>query len=65
KEKVIREPQKAYEIVKEKFAEKYGLVWLAPFGFNNTYTLTMRKDQAGTLNIRTISDLAKYAGQDF
>lgn len=65
KEKVIREPQKAYEIVKEKFAEKYGLVWLAPLGFNNTYTLTMRREQAGKLNIRTISDLAMHAGEDF
>lgn len=38
-------------------AEEYSLQWLGPFGFNNTYTLTMRRDQAAELGILTISDL--------
>jgi osmoprotectant transport system substrate-binding protein len=56
----IRDPDKAYETVKEDFKKKYGLVWLRPLGFNNTYTLTMRKEQAKALGIKTISDLEKY-----
>lgn len=64
KEKVISDPQKVYEVVKEKFAQKYGLVWLGSFGFNNTYTLTMRREQARKLNIGSISDLAMFMEQD-
>jgi len=36
------------------------MVWLDPFGFNNTYTLTMRRDHAARLGIRSIFDLAEY-----
>lgn len=57
---VISEPQKAYDLVKEKFEEKFDLIWLKPFGFNNTYTLTMRKEHAAELGIETISDLAAH-----
>jgi len=31
-----------------------------PLGFNNTYALAMREDQAAQLGIRTISDLARH-----
>ena len=57
---VIADPDKGYDAVKTAFDERYGLVWLAPFGFNNTYTLTMRRKQADRLEIQTISDLARY-----
>jgi osmoprotectant transport system permease protein len=32
----------------------------APLGFNNTYALAMREEQAAQLGIRTISDLARH-----
>ena len=54
------EPDKTYAIVKEEFDKKYDLIWLKPFGFNNTYVLTMRKEHANRLNIETISDLADF-----
>lgn len=60
---VISDPDKAYEAVKKAFKDKYDLIWLEPFGFNNTYTLTMRKAQAEELGIETISDLAEYVRQ--
>lgn len=44
KKKTILDPDEAYKIVKESFKKKYKLVWLAPLGFNNTYTLTMEKN---------------------
>ncbi|MDY7011798.1 MAG: glycine betaine ABC transporter substrate-binding protein [Planctomycetota bacterium] len=56
----IPDPDKAYLGVKEDFKDKWNLVWLDPFGFNNTYTLTMRHKQAQKLDIRTFSDLAQY-----
>ncbi|MFH1287633.1 MAG: glycine betaine ABC transporter substrate-binding protein [bacterium] len=56
---VIAEPEKAYETIKKMYLEKFNLVWLKPFGFNNTYTLTMRSDQAEKDGIKSITDLKK------
>ena len=56
----IADPQESYEVVRKAFAEKYNLAWLKPFGFNNTYTLTMRRKQAEEMGIKTFSDLAKH-----
>jgi osmoprotectant transport system permease protein len=60
KERVINDPDRAYNRVKKEFRKRYNLLWLKPFGFDNTYTLTMRKGHAKRLKIETISDLAKY-----
>lgn len=49
-----------YTYVKDQFMVKYGLVWLKPEGFNNSYALMMRKDQASSLHIQNISDLQNY-----
>lgn len=59
KHQVVSDPEQCYRIVQDAFAEHYGLVWLSPFGFNNTYALAMRRSHARQLNIRTISDLAR------
>lgn len=56
---VIPDPDQAYSVVKEDFKDKWNLIWLQPFGFNNTYTLTMRRKHAERLNINTFSDLAR------
>jgi len=60
KREVIPDPDKAYQTVREEFAKQYNLVWLEPFGFNNTYTLTMRGEHAEELGIKSISDLARH-----
>ncbi len=57
---VISDPEQVLRVVKEAFREQWDLVWLEPFGFNNAYTLAMRKEQADRLGIETISDLAGY-----
>jgi len=61
KEPVISEPDEAYAHVKSEFERRWGLAWLKPLGFNNTYTLTMRRDRAEKLGIRRISDLRDHA----
>lgn len=59
KKPVVSDPQVAYDTVQAVFERKYGMQWLEPLGFNNTYTLTMRKEHAQKLGIETISDLAR------
>lgn len=58
KREVISDPDESFRVVKSSFDQEYGLVWLSPFGFDNTYTLCMRRRHARELGIGTISDLA-------
>ncbi len=55
-----KDPDITYQKVKEEFLRKFNLVWLKPFGFNNTYALTMREEHASYLGIKKISDLEKF-----
>ena len=54
-----KDPQisNVFEVVKEEFETRYNLVWLSPFGFNNTYALVMNRARAEALGITKISDL--------
>jgi osmoprotectant transport system permease protein len=45
-----------YEKVSQDFEKNYNIIWLKPFGFNNTYALAVSKK----LGIKNISDLANY-----
>jgi osmoprotectant transport system permease protein len=58
-ERIITQPDAVYRYVSREFEAQYGLQWLAPLGFNNTYALMMREAQAESLNIRSISDLIR------
>ncbi|MEZ5365937.1 MAG: glycine betaine ABC transporter substrate-binding protein [Bryobacterales bacterium] len=48
-----------FDRVREAYAEKFQLVWTKPFGFNNTFAVLVRKEDAQ--GIETISDLAAVA----
>jgi osmoprotectant transport system substrate-binding protein len=51
------DPKATYAKVKELDAAK-GLVWLNPSQANNTYALAMRRADAGSKGIKSISDIA-------
>ncbi len=57
------DPEVVYEKVKDMYEAKKQIIWLKPFGFNNTYTLSMRTEQANALGIETLSDLAKQSAK--
>jgi osmoprotectant transport system permease protein len=61
KEEMVSDPDEVYDIVKNRFKEDYNLVWLEPLGFNNTYTVTIRKEDAENWGVKTISDLKPRA----
>lgn len=46
-----------YDKVKKGYKEKYNLIWTAPFGFNNTWALTLRNEDAEKLGVKTYTDL--------
>ena len=53
----------AYTRVATVFRERWGVRWLPPLGFENTYAIAMRPSMADSLGIRTVSDLAEVAGR--
>ncbi|WP_026881899.1 glycine betaine ABC transporter substrate-binding protein [Clostridium akagii] len=63
KEKSIGDADKVYDKVQTYFNKEYGIEWLKPLGFNNTYVLAMKKGEASKYNINSISDLAKVSNQ--
>lgn len=57
---VSQSADKTYKFVDSEFRKQYGIQWLKPLGFNNSYALMMRKKQADELKIKSIFDLKKY-----
>jgi osmoprotectant transport system permease protein len=54
------QPAAVLGYVRQEFRRRFGLEWLAPLGFNNTYALLMRGRQARRLGISSVSDLSRY-----
>jgi glycine betaine/choline ABC-type transport system substrate-binding protein len=54
---VVSIPQQVYDIVAGVYLDEFGAVWLEPFGFNNTYTMTVTQETAEQFGLQTISDL--------
>jgi osmoprotectant transport system substrate-binding protein/osmoprotectant transport system permease protein len=68
----VSDPRAVYEQVKSDYGSQFNLEWLDPLGFNNTFAILVRGDDARRRALKTISDAARYApqwragfGQDF
>lgn len=55
--------EELYSKLRKEYRQKYGLEWIAPYGFNNSYSLAVSKDNATRYNLKKFSDLAKYPGK--
>jgi osmoprotectant transport system permease protein len=53
------DPRRTYAHVARRFAENYGVRWLAPLGFQNGYAIAVRRETASRYGLRTLSDLAR------
>lgn len=53
--------ENVYQTVVSEYDEQYNLAWGKPTAFNNTYCLTMKKDKAAEMGIKTVSDLSTAA----
>ena len=58
----ILSADETYDYVKDAFEKTYGITWLAPLGWNNTYILSVNSKTAQKLNLKTTSDIIPYAG---
>ncbi len=46
--------------VREAYQKRWRIEWLAPFGFNNSFAIVVRGDEARRGALQTISDAARY-----
>jgi len=54
-------PAAVYEAVRNVYASRFGLTWLEPLGFDNTFAILVRGDDARRLELEKISDIAGVA----
>lgn len=50
-----------FDRVSAEFRRRYGIVWLPPLGFENTYAIAVRAATADSLALRTLGDLVPVA----
>jgi osmoprotectant transport system permease protein len=72
KDKPSSDPKSVYQRVKSAYASRFKLEWLEPLGFNNTFAILVRGEDARGLALQSVSDAANVAsrwragfGQDF
>jgi osmoprotectant transport system substrate-binding protein len=55
-----REPAVSLKSVREEYERRFGIRWLEPLGFNNTFAMVIRGEDARTHHITTLSEAAAY-----
>jgi glycine betaine/choline ABC-type transport system substrate-binding protein len=58
----IRESGAAFASVREQYRKQFGVHWMEPLGFNNTFAMVVRGEDARTRRLETLSDAAGYSG---
>lgn len=61
--KPVSDPASVRAAVAREYQERWNLVWSRPLGFENTFALIVRGEDARRLGLKKISDLAAHAAQ--
>lgn len=60
---VLADARRVYAHVDSAFRARWGVRWLPPLGFQNTYAIAVRAETARRYDLRTLSDLARESAQ--
>jgi glycine betaine/choline ABC-type transport system substrate-binding protein len=61
--KPVADPAAVRREVESEYAKRWGLVWSPPLGFENTFALVVRGEDAKRWNLKTISDLKAHESE--
>ena len=61
KEPPQSDPAAVFHRVQDQYRARFGVEVMAPLGFNNTFAMVVRGDDAAKLHLRTISDIGMIA----
>jgi glycine betaine/choline ABC-type transport system substrate-binding protein len=56
----LHNPDSVYETVQTEYEQRFALIWGEPLGFNNTFAILVRGDDARRLGLETISQAAPH-----
>jgi len=54
------DPKRVLDEVRSAYEKRWRIEWLTPFGFNNSFAMVVRGDDAQRGGLRTISDAARF-----
>ena len=60
KQPVDRNPESVFNTIRQLYASRYKIEVAAPLGFENTFAMVIRGDDARRLHLTTLSEAAKY-----
>ncbi|HEX2055299.1 MAG TPA: glycine betaine ABC transporter substrate-binding protein [Nitrospiraceae bacterium] len=60
KRPLVREPVAALNSVRDEYAKRFAIQWLEPLGFNNTFAMVVRGEDARKHRIATLSEAAAH-----
>lgn len=60
-EEPVQDADQVFQRVKREYESRFDLVWMPPLGFNNTFAIVVRGEDARALNLEAISDLEPHA----
>jgi osmoprotectant transport system substrate-binding protein len=63
KQGISRGKREVYERVKDEYERRFGLTLTPAFGFNDTFAMEIRGEDARRLNLRTLSQAAQFTPQ--
>jgi osmoprotectant transport system substrate-binding protein len=61
KQPPLTDPDSVFRFVAAEYPSRFQLQWTAPFGFNNTFAILVRRADAQQYGLTAISDLARVA----
>jgi glycine betaine/choline ABC-type transport system substrate-binding protein len=61
KQPISRDKHDVYQRVKDDYERRFGLTLGPAFGFNDTFAMQIRGEEARRLNVRTLSEAAQFA----
>ena len=59
KQAPLQDPDEVYRLVKREYGQ-FGVEWMQPLGFNNTFAILIRNSDAEDLQVKTISEISPY-----
>jgi osmoprotectant transport system substrate-binding protein len=57
------DPSTVFRIVHDQYVKQFKLEWLNPLGFDNTFAILIRGEDARKFGLKTISEAARYTPQ--
>jgi glycine betaine/choline ABC-type transport system substrate-binding protein len=63
KQKPIADREKIWAYLQQEYPKQFKAEWTAPLGFNNTFAITIRGEDAKKFNLETITQLGKVSQQ--